>query len=109
MSFDANAKAQIVSDYARSESDTGSPEVQVALLTGRIQYLTDHFKALLSAKLKTAPSRRLLYPEKFIIRLGFNSKLISMTACCQWMRVCASGLWWNLTKPRPSASATATR
>ena len=45
MSFDANAKAQIVSDYARSENDTGSPEVQVALLTGRIQHLTDHFKA----------------------------------------------------------------
>jgi small subunit ribosomal protein S15 len=45
MSFDAEAKAKIVSEYARSESDTGSPEVQVALLTGRIQYLTDHFKA----------------------------------------------------------------
>ena len=45
MSFDAEAKAKIVSEYARSENDTGSPEVQVALLTGRIQYLTDHFKA----------------------------------------------------------------
>ena len=44
MSFDAEAKAKIVSEYARSEKDTGSPEVQVALLTGRIQYLTDHFK-----------------------------------------------------------------
>ena len=45
MSFDAEAKAKIVSEYARSENDTGSPEVQVALLTGRIQYLTDHFKS----------------------------------------------------------------
>ncbi|MCH8058481.1 MAG: 30S ribosomal protein S15, partial [Proteobacteria bacterium] len=44
MSFDAKVKAKIVSDYARSKNDTGSPEVQVALLTGRIQYLTDHFK-----------------------------------------------------------------
>jgi small subunit ribosomal protein S15 len=44
MSFDAEAKAKIVSEYARSENDTGSPEVQVALLTNRIQYLTDHFK-----------------------------------------------------------------
>lgn len=44
MSFDAEAKAKIVSEYARSENDTGSPEVQVALLTGRIQHLTDHFK-----------------------------------------------------------------
>lgn len=45
MSFDAKAKSNIVSDFKRSESDTGSPEVQVALLSGRIQHLTDHFKA----------------------------------------------------------------
>jgi small subunit ribosomal protein S15 len=45
MSFDAEAKSSIVSEFKRSESDTGSPEVQVALLTGRIQHLTDHFKA----------------------------------------------------------------
>ena len=32
MSFDAEAKAKIVQEYARSENDTGSPEVQVALL-----------------------------------------------------------------------------
>jgi len=44
MSFDAEAKSKIVSEYKRSDSDTGSPEVQVALLTGRIQHLTDHFK-----------------------------------------------------------------
>jgi small subunit ribosomal protein S15 len=44
MSFDAEAKSKIVSEFKRSESDTGSPEVQVALLTGRIQHLTDHFK-----------------------------------------------------------------
>jgi small subunit ribosomal protein S15 len=45
MSFDAEVKRNIVSEFKRSESDTGSPEVQVALLTNRIQYLTDHFKA----------------------------------------------------------------
>jgi small subunit ribosomal protein S15 len=44
MSFTAEAKSKIVGEYARSENDTGSPEVQVALLTGRIQHLTDHFK-----------------------------------------------------------------
>ncbi len=44
MSFDAEAKSKIVSEYKQSENDTGSPEVQVALLTGRIQHLTDHFK-----------------------------------------------------------------
>ena len=45
MSFDADAKAKIVKEYARSDNDTGSPEVQIALLSGRIQYLTDHFKS----------------------------------------------------------------
>ncbi|HYP66814.1 MAG TPA: 30S ribosomal protein S15 [Thiobacillaceae bacterium] len=37
-------KAQIVKDYQRAATDTGSPEVQVALLTARINHLTDHFK-----------------------------------------------------------------
>lgn len=37
-------KAAIVADFAISEGDTGSPEVQVALLTNRITYLTEHFK-----------------------------------------------------------------
>ena len=45
MSFDAEAKKKIGSEYARSDSDTGSPEVQVALLTSRIQHLSDHFKS----------------------------------------------------------------
>ncbi len=40
----AQDKAAIVADYATCENDTGSPEVQVALLTARIQYLTEHFK-----------------------------------------------------------------
>ncbi len=38
-------KAQIVTDYQRAAADTGSPEVQVALLTARINGLTEHFKA----------------------------------------------------------------
>jgi len=38
-------KAEIVKDNARSASDTGSPEVQVAILTARINDLTPHFKA----------------------------------------------------------------
>ena len=44
MSITAAQKAQIVADYQRIKSDTGSPEVQVALMTARINYLTDHFK-----------------------------------------------------------------
>jgi len=38
-------KARIVSEHARKKGDTGSPEVQVALLTARINGLNDHFKA----------------------------------------------------------------
>jgi ribosomal protein S15P/S13E len=39
MALSAEQKAEIVSDFARSEGDTGSPEVQVALLTGNINQL----------------------------------------------------------------------
>jgi len=44
MAITAAQKAQIVTDFQRVKSDTGSPEVQVALITARISYLTDHFK-----------------------------------------------------------------
>ena len=44
MSITAAQKSQIVADYQRAKGDTGSPEVQVALITARINYLTDHFK-----------------------------------------------------------------
>ena len=44
MALDAAAKAQIVKDYQQSEGDTGSPEVQVALLTANIEQLQSHFK-----------------------------------------------------------------
>lgn len=37
-------KSEVIKDNARSANDTGSPEVQVALLTSRINHLTDHFK-----------------------------------------------------------------
>jgi small subunit ribosomal protein S15 len=45
MSISAENKANIVSKYARAEGDTGSPEVQVALLSARINDLSDHFKS----------------------------------------------------------------
>ena len=44
MTMSAEQKQAIVADYARGEGDTGSPEVQVALLTARIQDLTGHFQ-----------------------------------------------------------------
>ncbi len=37
-------KAAIMKEYGRKEGDTGSPEVQVALLTARIEYLNEHFQ-----------------------------------------------------------------
>ena len=44
MSISVTQKQEIVKEYQRSEGDTGSPEVQVALLSARIENLTDHFK-----------------------------------------------------------------
>ncbi len=38
-------KQQIIAEYGRKEGDTGSPEVQIALLTERINHLTEHLKA----------------------------------------------------------------
>ena len=38
------AKAKIIDEFKQHDGDTGSPEVQVALLTARINYLTEHFK-----------------------------------------------------------------
>ena len=37
-------KSQVIADYATHEGDTGSPEVQIAILTARIQELTEHLK-----------------------------------------------------------------
>jgi small subunit ribosomal protein S15 len=43
MSLSTEAKSEIVAEYSRGEADTGSPEVQVALLSARISELTGHF------------------------------------------------------------------
>ena len=44
MSITAEKKQQLIKDHGRKADDTGSPEVQVAILTSRIQTLTEHFK-----------------------------------------------------------------
>ena len=44
MAVNQTQKAQLMQDYQRAQGDTGSPEVQVALLTARITDLTEHFK-----------------------------------------------------------------
>ena len=45
MALSPQEKAQILKDYGQKDGDTGSPEVQVALLTANINGLQDHFKA----------------------------------------------------------------
>ena len=44
MSITAEKKQEVIKEHARKSDDTGSPEVQVAILTSRIQTLTEHFK-----------------------------------------------------------------
>jgi small subunit ribosomal protein S15 len=42
--LDVDKRKEIIAGYQTHEGDTGSPEVQIALLSARIQYLTEHFK-----------------------------------------------------------------
>jgi small subunit ribosomal protein S15 len=44
MALAKEAKTELVQQYRKHETDTGSPEVQIAVLTNRIAYLTEHFK-----------------------------------------------------------------
>ena len=44
MSITAERKQELIKEHRRDKTDTGSPEVQVAILTSRIQTLTEHFK-----------------------------------------------------------------
>ena len=43
--MEKEVKSKIIADYQRKECDTGSPEVQIAILTERINHLTEHLKA----------------------------------------------------------------
>jgi len=45
MAMTTEKKETLISDFRQHETDTGSPEVQIALLTERISYLTEHFKS----------------------------------------------------------------
>ena len=44
MGMDKEKKQNIISEYKQHDKDTGSPEVQIAILSNRIGYLTEHFK-----------------------------------------------------------------
>jgi len=45
MSITTERKQEVIKEHAREKGDTGSPEVQIAILTSRIQTLTEHFKS----------------------------------------------------------------
>lgn len=45
MALSKDSKTELISNYRTHETDTGSPEVQIAILSERISYLTGHFKA----------------------------------------------------------------
>ena len=45
MSIDKEKKTELIEQYSRSKADTGSPEVQIAILTQRIENLTEHFQS----------------------------------------------------------------
>lgn len=44
MALTKDEKAQIIVEYGKNDKNTGAPETQIALLSGRINYLTEHFK-----------------------------------------------------------------
>ena len=70
MAVTTEQKAQVISDYQRIKGDTGSPEVQIALLTTRINDLIGHFKAHVKdhhsrrGLLKMVNHRRKLFEKK---------------------------------------------
>ncbi len=70
---ESGTKQTVISEYRRHESDTGSTEVQVALLTARIQHLTKH----LQAHKKDHASRRGL-----LKMVGQRSRLLKYLAAC---------------------------
>ena len=45
MAFDLARKTDLIHDYRTHDADTGSPEVQIAILTRRVEQLTDHFRS----------------------------------------------------------------
>ena len=80
MAVTVQDKAKVIAENQRAKGDTGSPEVQVALLTARINGLTDHFKA------------------------NTPRTTTRGAACCAWFRVAAS---CSTTSSRATSKAIA--
>ena len=73
MALTTDQKQEIIEKFATSEGDTGSPEVQVAILTSRIKYLTEHFKT----HKKDHASRR-----GFLTLVGRRRRLLKYMKSC---------------------------
>ena len=76
--MEKNVKAEIIAKYAIHEGDTGSPEVQIALLTHRINHLTEHLKVhrLEKESLELSQERRHREIQNHSFQAG-NQKVIS--------------------------------
>lgn len=77
MSITKQEKQQILKDYSTHENDTGSPEVQVAILTKRINVLTEHMKS----NKKDFSTRRGL-----LILVGRRNRLLAYLRSCEMKR-----------------------
>ena len=60
-------KQEVIAKFGRSEGDTGSPEVQIALLTARISHLTEHLKS----HKKDLHSRPIQKPKSYVLLIIF--------------------------------------
>ena len=102
MAVTVQEKAKVIADYQRIKGDTGSPEVQVALLTARINGLNDHFKA----NVKDHHSRRGLAADGVA---SPQAARLSEVAQCGWLphadreaRVAQVGAPGSSSRSRPS-------
>ena len=98
MSITADRKAELIKSYAQGEGDTGSPEVQVAILSERISNLTEHFKG--HAKdhhsrrglLKLVGQRRRLLDYLKDKDNKIYDSLIERLGLCRPVPVCTAGV-----------------
>ena len=67
MSINRENKTKIIDDYARSEKDTGSPEVQIAILSERISNLTEHFQSHKKDNHSRTGLMRLIYQRRSLL------------------------------------------
>ena len=78
MSVTAGRKAEVIKSYAKKPGDTGSPEVQVAILSERINNLTEHFKT----HVKDNHSRReARHPPIIFSAQGADALCVSWSEC----------------------------